>query len=200
MSEKPYLHPRSVLVAVLAISMLPLVLAAALNVFAPQWRPWGTANNGELIEPPRLLSVHGLQGLDDQPPGADLLSHGWTMVYLGTPSCADACRAQLDKLGRVILALGKDAPRVQRLLVLAPGGTGTPRVTALEQTRPRTRVVRAAARWMDAFGDDGNGTSAPGRLYVVDPRGYLMMRYAPATEAAKILADMKRLLKASRIG
>jgi hypothetical protein len=56
----------------------------------------------------------------------------------------------------------------------------------------------------DAAGDvrllDLLGTRAAGldRLYILDPMGNLMMRYAPDAPAKDTLKDMERLLKASK--
>ena len=38
------------------------------------------------------------------------------------------------------------------------------------------------------------------RIYIVDPRGFLMMSYTPDTDPAGIIKDLKRLLRYSSIG
>ena len=44
----------------------------------------------------------------------------------------------------------------------------------------------------------GEGAAALHRIYILDPMGNLMMRYAPDAPAKDTLSDMERLLKASK--
>jgi hypothetical protein len=76
----------------------------------------------------------------------------------------------LEAMRQVRLALGRDAPRVA--LVIAP-----------------VAEVAAAGATIDER-----------HIYLVDPHGNLMMRWPVPPDLKRMLADLKRLLKASQIG
>lgn len=42
---------RLVLLGLFAVFIAPVLVAYALNVWWPQWRPFGRMNHGELVEP-----------------------------------------------------------------------------------------------------------------------------------------------------
>ena len=67
--------------------LLPLALAFWLY-YATDWRPIGTVNHGELIQPPRPLPAYS--GLP-----ADLFRHKWSLVYIGDGQCDQTCRSAL---------------------------------------------------------------------------------------------------------
>lgn len=188
------------LLILFAITFLPLAAATLLYLFAPDWRPWGTSNNGTLIMPPRPLSAEGLTALEGEPVDASLLTGKWTFVYIGSPDCDTECRGQLYEMRQARLALGRNADRVQRLYVY-PHAEGTPTDLArLVKENPGLHFTRSAPGWVDMFEVDERDPAEAGRLYVVDPLGNLMMRYEPELDASMLLEDMKRLLKASRVG
>jgi len=54
----------------------------------------------------------------------------------------------------------------------------------------------AGAVWL--IGALGQGPEALGRVYILDPMGNLMMRYASDAPAKDVLKDMGRLIKASK--
>jgi len=53
---------------------------------------------------------------------------------------------------------------------------------------------------LDRFAVDGRDPRRAGRIYVVDPEGRLVLWYRPGAPPDGLLKDLRRLLRASRIG
>ena len=152
----------------------PLVLGTAAFVF--DWRPGGSANYGELI-PPRLQEAPALQPLRGK----------WLLVSFDAPACDAYCEKKLYYLRQVRRAQGKEMERVERLWVLT--GAGEPRAELLPGIEG-TRFAR--------FSPESFPGHAPDHIYLVDPRGYLMMRFPRDPEPGKMIRDLQRLLKYTR--
>ena len=58
----------------------------------------------------------------------------------------------------------------------------------------------ALGRWREAFGVGGSAPPEAGRIYLLDPLGYLMMSYPLAIDPNDIRKDLARLMRVSRIG
>jgi hypothetical protein len=100
----------------------------------------------------------------------------------------------------VRLALDRDMNRVQRVFV-ATGPCCDQNFLAQEHPDLLTVAAAADSPLLAALDAAGPGTAgAPGRIYVVDPLGNLMMWYSAAAQPKGLLEDMKRLLKLSHIG
>ena len=186
---------RSVLIATFLIFFLPVMAAWLLNVYAPDWRPFGTLNHGTLVEPVRQVSSANLQHLDGGAMNADYLSGRWTLVHLLDGDCGRSCIEALAGSHQVQQALGDDMQRVQLLLVLKES-------VDLETTDlpPRVALAMANDTWLAGFSFAQAAPREALTIYLVDPQGYLMMRYPQDVDRRGLLADLERLLKISKIG
>lgn len=179
---------RVLLVGTFLFFFLPIVGAWLLNVFAPDWRPFGTTNYGTLVQPVRPITAAGLRKADGAPLDPGYLDGRWTLVHIQQGACASECLEALGRLRQVQQALGDDMHRVQLLVVVDGAGNGPDGAT----------TVVAAAGWLTAFAF-ADAPAGPG-IYLVDPQGYLMMRYPRDAEQRGVLTDLERLLKISKIG
>lgn len=183
-----------------ALFAAPFVLAwLYISVFGG-WRPDTSINHGTLIEPARPLDLPALARLGhDQPfTMADWRRH-WTLVTVATEGCAAACRENLHTTRQVRLALGKDATRVQRGLLLAVA-VDDPEFYAAGQhpllvVLPLPEENRAAV--LEQFAVPGTSGNY---LLLVDPLGNVMMWYPADVAPDALNDDLKRLLKYSQIG
>ena len=182
----------------LAVFFVPLLVAFLLYYGVQGWRPSGTTNNGQLIDPPRPLpqvSLSTSTGTTLEP----TFMHGkWNLIYVGAGSCNERCREALTLVRQTRLALGDDMTRVQRVFLVDGECCDQ---SFLDQHYPGLITVRldgdAAAQLMREFPADA--TSA-GRIYIVDPLGNLMMSYESGARPKGLLEDLKKLLKLSHIG
>ncbi len=179
---------------VASIFFVPVVTAILLYQ-SSDWRPV-VNSQGTLIDPPRTLKASGLALADGAPAPANVLEGYWSVVH-PTTACDERTESLFDELGRVRLALDKDAPRVRRVLLHAGGcaGVNLPSRDAdllvLSATGPEGGALLAA------FPPAVDG--APG-IYIVDPHGNLMMSYPASGSARGLLKDLERLLRLSNIG
>jgi len=192
------LRSRLKLLGLLMVFAAPLLVAAVLYAFSDRLPLPRAASNGELILPPNAIERFALKTLDGRRMDRGFLRNKWTLVYIGDSRCDLWCEAGLFKMRQVRLALGRDQVRVQRLYVL----TDTQALPALRPLlRRHAGLTVAELRGRDRkhvlrkFGAHPSGT-----LFLVDPHGNLMMRYAPHDTAKGLQEDLDHLLEASRIG
>lgn len=168
------------------LKLLGIFLACAAP-FALGWAAWyfgwatgSPGNYGELI-PPRALSG---------PPFAELRGK-WVLVAFDAAACDAYCEKKLYFMRQLRKAQGKDEARVERLWVITDAAAPRPELLgAIEGTRV-ARAIEAS----EAFPG-----SRPDHIYLVDPLGNLMLRFPRDADPSKMLKDLQRLLKYSRIG
>jgi hypothetical protein len=185
---------RRKLVLLLVVFLIPPVGAWLAWQYLGTHGVGSTTNTGTLIQPVRPLDATGVL--------ADAGVRGrWTYVMFAHGGCEARCMEQLYITRQARLAMNKDIPRVERLLVL----DGEPDAALAEHLAKAHEdlhwlvpgegggAFRAAFRG-EGFAPDGT------RFFLVDPLGNLMMFYAD-TEAAKgIIRDLQKLLKISQVG
>ncbi|MBK7540313.1 MAG: hypothetical protein IPP10_09565 [Candidatus Competibacteraceae bacterium] len=192
----PIWRQRVLLLFIIACFAVPLGVAGLL---VGHWRPEGSVQHGELLDPARPLDLW-FAAVDDDRPRA-MLKGQWVLAYVGSAAACEArCRTALYDMRQVRLALGKDMDRV-RTLVLLDGRPQTALRQWLAAEHPATTVGVAAAAQRNAL---LAAFVQPGQLgdwlYLLDPLGNLLMRYPVDTEPRGLLKDLQRLLKWSKIG
>jgi cytochrome oxidase Cu insertion factor (SCO1/SenC/PrrC family) len=201
-ADRPIGRGRRRLVLLALLFAAPLAAATAL--YLGGWRPQGAAHHGELVVPPRPIAG----GRFTTPDGGDFVFdalHGkWTLVYFAAGGCDPACERSLYTMRQVQAAQGKEATRLQRVLVVAAGG-GPEALGVILRDYPGMIVLAgpaaALARLADEFGLDAQGPSGgAGGIYLLDPLGNLMMHYPAPADASGLRKDLARLLRLSRIG
>lgn len=172
-------------VLLLAVLFFGPLLLATLLYYASDWRPSARTNHGRLIEPPRPL--------------ADPLFRGkWSLVYIGSGDCAAQCQQALYYLRQTHLGLGRLALRVQRLFLVERDCCAA---RAELERRYQGLVMRdegnaQGAALLASFPADAREHT----VFIVDPRGNLMMRYDLHAPPKGLLDDLKQLLQLSSIG
>jgi cytochrome oxidase Cu insertion factor (SCO1/SenC/PrrC family) len=182
--------------ALLIVFALP-VLAAWFLYFNPEYLPAGRSNRGELIEPLVTLPTdRALSTPEGTPFAMDALSGRWTLVFLTQSPCTAACENKLGEVRQIRLALGESRLSVERLLLLTgPSPPSSKLAGDLAGTQVALLSPEATRILLPQLGPD----KAPlDRIYILDPLGRLMMRYAPEAPPKDVLKDMERLLKASK--
>lgn len=186
---------RILLVGTFLLFFLPIVGAWLLNVFVPGWLPFGSTNHGTLVQPVRPLTPARLHRVDGAALDPGYLSGRWTLVHVPAGVCGGTCIDALERTRQVRQALGDDLHRVQQLLVLARSGD-----TPVGDLPPGATMAVAGTDWLAHFAfADASPWPSPG-IYLVDPQGYLMMRYPREVDQRGLLSDLERLLKISKIG
>ncbi len=91
--------------------------------------------------------------------------------------------------------MGKDMDRVQRLVVV-PRPLARDAAERLLAFDPALKVVAAAPERIESL----LPATDQAEIYIVDPRGYVVMWYRADADPAGLIKDLKRLLRISKIG
>lgn len=183
------------LIALIAVFIAPVLVAFV-------WQPTGYVNRGQLIEPPRLVSDLAMYMSDG---GATVLSSlrgKWTYVYFSHEVCDQTCNAVIESLVRIRFSRGKHKDRIQSLVaIVSPTASPSSNERVSSPTSLTAYIEKSAlGRWREAFGVEGSAPPEAGRIYLLDPLGYLMMSYPPAIDPNDLRKDLARLMRVSRIG
>lgn len=171
---------------------LPFLIVGLL--FAIDWRPQKPANHGELVADAGPLPAAALRDGDGRLLAGELLEGRWSLLIANSGPCRENCRAQLDAVRRIHVALNKQFPRVRR--VLLTDAADDPELADLRQRYPDLVVATSNdPAWRALL----PATGGP-RLQVVDPGRRLVLRYPQPFDPRSALRDVERLLRYSWIG
>lgn len=205
---------RRVLLLIAGIPLSMMLAATALwwavqNGYVDILGSVGTANHGELINPPRSLTdvVFQHEGVADTL-WEDLPAKWRLLVVQRGDVCGDTCQQQLYQTRQIHLALGKDFNRVGRVVL---GHVATASVAAPADLEDG----EASLALLDWLGKEHVGVTPltlpasqlnvlvpesldqPEHWYVVDPAGWIMMRISDDLYYKDVISDLRFLLKHS---
>ena len=124
------------------------------------------------------------------------------MAYV-TDSCDKLCMDNVYRMRQIHIAMDKHSLRVQKVLLLT------------EQTASELTKMLVDFRGQQVINTDlieayillekfrlttTDNPLGAGRIYIIDPLGNLMMSFEPDANPRDIIQDLKKLLRASRIG
>jgi hypothetical protein len=217
--QQPATAPNNGRMVMLLIAGIPVTM-----VLAATWLWWfvvrgdldivqilGTANNGTLLDPPRELSAAALAAPSGTPLPWTNTDRQWTLLVTNRGSeCGTQCEYKLYLTRQIHMALGKEFPRVRRMLVTDRATTETGlAVSALSDGKPASvdfsqflanehgglSVLRLdTSAWPSLFPE---AQASAETWYLVDPAGWIMMTYADNDSYRDVISDLKFLLKNS---
>lgn len=174
---------RRLLIALFVLFFGSFVVAGLLRFSG--WRPPQLKNKGELLQPygdlrgvqPRLAEG-GTYAWDPQ-------ARLWRIMVVPPPACGADCVRLSRELDTVWQLFGRNADQVHLLWVGAPP-QGSVRNSA-------TRVLRDDPALRAGLPRSRDPRGVP--VYVVDPNGFVILRYAPGFDPGDLRTDLSRLLK-----
>lgn len=178
-----YRRNRATLFALFGLFFGVMLVAGILRFSG--WQPAGMKNHGELLKPPVDLRQQApmLQSGGEYAwnPG----ERHWRVLVAPPAGCGDECLRIARDLDLVRQLAGSSADRIDLLWLGAPPAGAV--------RNPATRVLRAdpALRAKLPRVDDPAGVP----VYVLDPNGFVILRYPPGFDAAGLRADLLKLLK-----
>ncbi len=184
MNAPPAQPNRLTLLGVVAVAAVPLLVAYLLFHSGRGTAPWGTTNNGVLLDPPIELAKLGLTGLGA---GSAMPERSWHLLVVSDADCVADCAAALQQLRALHVLLNKEATRVRRTLVFL-GAIRQGRVGELRVQYPELGYAR------------GHPGPLHAGVFIADPLGNVVLYYAFDQAGQPVLDDLKRLLKVSQIG
>ena len=176
--------------AILLVLVFALPLVLAKFALEGDWFNRGATNRGTLLEPP--IELESLLKKDKPL---------WRIVYALPEVCDNRCENALYSVNQVWLASGKEKPRIEPTLIVT------------ESSNPqKLSEITVNAEWLVVNTSDEYLTKvfnkqAVSGIFVADTLGNIILRYPLQNEQQQavlksrdILADLKKLLKLSRIG
>ncbi len=173
------------------VSAFPIIAALFFYYVAP---PAGRMNHGDLLQP-IPLPAKPLPLLSGGEFRFEHMKGKWLLLQIDSGDCDARCREKLYAMRQIRLAQGKDMVRLERVWLLSDDGRPAPDLMAEYEG---TLVVRAAGS--EALAAFPAPADRAAHLYVVDPQGNLMMRFPEKPDPTRMIKDLQRLLRPSRIG
>lgn len=170
------------------VFVLPVVLAYMALTF--NWFNKASTNRGELLAEPLDLNM-----LNEE------MDPKWRLLFVMPENCEQTCENALYSINQIWLALGKASDRVEPLVLRHEQSE------ALKNTEmnnhPSLKVLIADRQNVNKVFKDG----ATDGIFIVDTLGNIILRYPlkqkqedAIQQSRDILADLRKLLKLSRIG
>lgn len=168
------------------------VVAAYLSFYF--WPPEGRTNYGELIKPVALPDA-ALRDSTGKELALSKWRGKWLILTIDGANCDAACDQKLFLMRQIRISLSKEMNRVERVLLVR----GKSNVSGdLLKKYPGMNVLSGADA--DLLGQFPALADPADHIYLVDPLGNVMMRYAKNPDAAGIRRDLSRLLSVSQVG
>lgn len=151
-------------------------LSAYIFYTHTHWLGASKTNKGVFLEPPVLLA-----SLSAEKPK-------WRLVLWSPAACEASCIAQLDKLARIRLALGRRLYEVAPQLLLGPHAPAlSPELMSALRAQDIDTVVLSADAGMPMLQNHLE-------IFIANPANYLVLAYQPTVKPADIFNDIKLLL------
>jgi cytochrome oxidase Cu insertion factor (SCO1/SenC/PrrC family) len=180
---------RLVAAAIFIVCAMPLAAALIAYFFFP---PAGRTNYGELIDA-RPMPGTEIALLDGRRFSLAELNGKWVMLQVDAAACEAACRAKLFNMRQARLAQGQNMDRVERVWLLLDAGRPAPELARLTEGAV---IARAAPELLAAL----PAADVRSHIYLIDPRGNLMLRFPENADPKRMIRDLGRLLKYSSVG
>ena len=177
---------RRSLLLVLATFALPIILAKF--ALEQQWLEMGVTNKGTLLANELTLEQLGLKTTDYE--------QHWLIMYSLPQQCSVSCQQTLEAVHNTYVALGKDMPRVSPVALYQ-------NELSIDQ-----RQKISQSKWqLVAMPEKAKQQITQSQIFIVDPLGNIFLSHQLPEKAEhlpqfgkQILADMKKLLKYSKVG
>lgn len=174
---------RRVLLLIFLMFFGSMALAGILRFSG--WTPQINRNHGHLYEPPVDLRQDRLTLANGEPYDWNPSARHWRILLAPAADCAPACVNLSQQLDKVWQLFGHNADNVEIVWLGTPPAEVAP--------TPALKVLQA----QPAFRAKLPGVDDPAGIpvYVIDPNGFVVLRYAPGFDPGGLRTDLSRLLK-----
>ena len=190
MTEKKTTWARVQMLLIASVFFGPLAVATWMY-YSGAFLPEGRTNHGELLVP--------VVNIAEENPASDIARLGngyWLLIYSNEDECAESCRDALHTIRQSRKMLGKEMDRLKRVFL---HGESPPDTVFLADEHAGLVILRDE-NLSELLVDKKPVALSAGGYFLVDPLGNLVMYFAPDINPGDMVADIKRLLKLSRIG
>lgn len=200
--KKSGMDPRLTVILLVLMFVVPVGAAIVLHSMDGSWKPGHSVNFGELVTPVRPLTELKLKTIDGKDFSEKDLQGVWTLFYVDSSDCDKQCKENLYEVRQSRLGMGGEKERIQRVMLLTDNSKLTEMQPLLDEHFGMVVVTAMDLPAVLKNFDFENETAAikAQRVYIIDPRGNLMMRYKAEQGPRDLVKDLGRLLKYSKIG
>lgn len=190
-AERMRKRNRGLLLLVFALFFGTMIVAGALRFSG--WQPAGMRNKGELLKPPLDLRTHAPRLATGDTYAWNPGQRQWRILAVPPAACGQACDAVARDLDIVWRMAGQNADHVDVLWLCAEAGCAVP--SPLREDR-MLRVLAPDEALRASLPGAAVATAAAGvPVYIIDPNGFVILRYAPGTDLMGLREDLSKLLK-----
>ena len=189
--ESKILRSRLILLGVALVFIIPILVSWYLVFFSDFKKGDEGTQKGELISPVIPLGEPEVFNLKSKT--IESINGKWTLLFFVENECNQLCEDKLYQLRQIRLALGKDRDKVDRLLVSKNKQQWSQYTNSFNGQKyidpTSSDYNRLIKKFNDYAGLDLKAT------YLIDPYGFLMMKYPQDDNPMGTIKDIERLIK-----
>ena len=182
------------------IFLTPIIVITVSTVwYYSGYGPEEKVNYGRLLSEPIDVGTLDLE-LDYQNLNVDIMERKWMLVHFINDACLESCADLIYVARQVNVLLARQQTRVKRYIA-APLKV-KPKLENFFTTYQDLNFieVKDQSKTVREFKKSGIDPFAQPNMFVIDPIGNIILHYSGEVDGKKLLADLKKLLGASKIG
>jgi len=187
-------------ITALLIFLTPIIVITVSTVwYYSGYGPEEKVNYGRLLSDPIDVGILELE-LDYQNLNVDSMERKWMLVHFINDACLESCADLIYVARQVNVLLARQQTRVKRYIA-APIEV-KPKLENFFTTYQDLNFieVKDESTTIQEFKKNGIDPFAQPNMFVIDPIGNIILHYSGEVDGKKLLADLKKLLGASKIG
>ena len=187
-------------ITALLIFLTPIIVITVSTVwYYSGYGPEQKVNYGRLLSDPIDVGTLDLE-LDYQNLNVDSMERKWMLVHFINDACLESCADLIYVARQVNVLLARQQTRVKRYIA-APIEV-KPKLENFFTTYQDLNFIEIKDQFttIEEFKKNGIDPFAQPNMFVIDPIGNIILHYSGEVDGKKLLADLKKLLGASKIG
>ncbi|MFL2761246.1 MAG: hypothetical protein ACJ0BP_02475 [Gammaproteobacteria bacterium] len=187
-------------ITALLIFLTPIIVITVSTVwYYSGYGPEEKVNYGRLLSDPIDVGTLDLE-LDYQNLNVDSMERKWMLVHFINDTCLESCADLIYVARQVNVLLARQQTRVKRYI--AAPIEAKPKLENFFTTYQDLNFieVKDQSTTIQEFKKNGIDPFAQPNMFVIDPIGNIILYYSGEVDGKKLLADLKKLLGASKIG
>ena len=187
-------------ITALLIFLTPIIVITVSTVwYYSGYGPEEKVNYGRLLSDPIDVGTLDLE-LDYQNLNVESMERKWMLVHFINDACLESCADLIYVARQVNVLLARQQTRVKRYIA-APIEV-KPKLENFFTTYQDLNFieVKDQSTTIQEFKKNGIDPFAQPNMFVIDPIGNIILHYSGKVDGKKLLADLKKLLGASKIG
>ena len=187
-------------ITALLIFLTPIIVITVSTVwYYSGYGPEEKVNYGRLLSDPIDVGTLDLE-LDYQNLNVDSMERKWMLVHFINDACLESCADLIYVARQVNVLLARQQTRVKRYIA-APIEL-KPKLENFFTTYQDLNFIeiKDQSSTIREFKKNGIDPFTQPNIFVIDPIGNIILHYSGEVDGKKLLADLKKLLGASKIG